>query len=452
MSKGKAFSTDRIPEGCVHHYGTLFSVRIPEGCVHHYGALFSVPFNVIRTSDEGEGGGGDDYKFKNPRMLTEKGQAELLDKKLSADLRESIKTRTLLNPLVCRWVEEGGRFYPLVVGGDRRYRALDFLIRKKEIVTDPRHPTLDEKGQWVYKQVPANEAYEKVLCQIFVCNTDLDALALAWAENKGRINLTEGHEVAEVIKLRKHGASDERIMEILQQDEKWLRDTDALINNFDSNTLADLLEGRIDRKGALELATVEDVALRGKIRQKANLASQETYEKKYRRYQREVEAALHRKDIAEGEVADAVYQEEHGEADEATVMQAQDKLQEADRTVKRAMKERDTAAPVTTAKDVKQAKQEVLGNGEAGGTATTDKDKPPRMLRAAQIKKGLVYIEAVIKNGGKCPDGTFLGGASVVESMKLLRKILTKNILNNDSDFQTVIRRHVKKQDEDAPK
>lgn len=416
--------------------------------VHHTGALFSVPFAILRTPAEEEGQGETDYKFKNPRMLTERGQADLLDKKLSSDLRESIRTRTLLCPLVCRWVQgNDGLMYPLVVGGDRRYRALDFLIRKREIVTDPRHVTFDEKLRPVYRQAPANEAYEKVLCQVFACETDLDALALAWAENKGRINLSEGHEVAEFIKLRKHHASDERIMEILQQDEKWLRDTDNLVNALDTDTLADLLEARIDRKSAIELAGIEDLGLRDKIRLKANERSQESCDKKIKRLQAEVEETLDQMEFLR---AEAVDQEWHGNKEEAANLTEQ--AAQADAKSKRIKKERDQTAPVTTAKDVKAAKTEVIGNGEGEsgeGGGTTVKDRPPRMLRAAQIKEGLTYIEAVIK-AGKCPDGSFIAGPSTVDALKLLRKILTKNILANDSDLQTIIKRHVKKQDEDG--
>ena len=252
--------------------------RISEKFKHLYGSLFAVPFNAILTPDN-EDDDELEYKFRNPRLLTDAGQAAFLDKAACANLRESIKNKTLLNPLVCRWVEIDGQYVPQLVGGDRRYRAIEFLIRKKEIVTDPRSAKMDDKGQWQYSKCSADIAYETIPCQIFAVNSDLDALALSWAENKSRIELSEGHEVAEVIKLRKFDASDERILEILQRDAKWLAETDDLIATLDEDTLSDLLESRIDRASAIELSAIQNIDLRTKIREAANEASQEVCEK-----------------------------------------------------------------------------------------------------------------------------------------------------------------------------
>ena len=400
--------------------------RIPDGTKHLYGALFAVPFASLRTPDaEEEGGVG--YKFKNPRLLTEKGQTELLDKRLSAELRESIKARTLLNPLVCRWVLDGDSYYPLVVGGDRRYRALDFLIRKKEMVTDPKTLNIDDKGNWTYTQCPANEAYSTVLCQVFAVNDDLEALALAWAENKGRINLTEGHEIAEVIKLRKCGASDEKILEILQQDEKWLAESDGLIANLDADTLADLLENRIDRDSACELSNIVDLQMRNKVRAAANEASQEQCRRKINRLQKQIESALEKKEIAEGSLADAEFQEDDNAAQEAKA-----ELSEAESKVTRTVKERDETTPVTTIKDVKRAAVE--------SGAKADDDRPLRILSSKKISDAVDYFDSLIKANGRCLDGTFI---APVEQLKLVRAVLNNNILANDEDFKATVQRHV---------
>jgi hypothetical protein len=390
--------------------------------------LFAVPFAALRVPDsDEEEAKAQGYKFKNPRLNTERGQADLLDKRLSAELRESIKHRTLLNPLVCRWIKEGDSFYPLVVGGDRRYRALDFLIRKKEIVTDPRSVQMNDKGEWVYSQAPADQAYVTIPCQCFAVNTDLDALALSWAENKGRINLSDGHEVAEVIKLRKFAATDERILEILQQDEKWLAETDTLITSLDVDTLGDLLEGRIDRASAIELSNIADLTLRGKIRVAANEASQEACDRKIKRLQRQVESALTQKEIAEGSVADAEF-----DGDGKATKEAKEAVEEADKKVKRTIKERDETTPVTTAKDVKKAEAD-------NGTPRNDDDRPQRILSSKKISEGVDYLDAIIKNNGKCLEGTFV--YPTLEALKLVRAVLNNNILANEADFAATLRR-----------
>ena len=263
---------------------------LPEGSRHLTGNLFMVPFSSIIAPKN------------NPRLLTERGQSDIVDKNLSSQLRESIKKNTLLNPLVCRWVKDGDKFLPMVVGGDRRYRSLDFLIRKKEMVADPRTPKDNEKGEFISRTASADEAYEFVPCQIFMCRDDLDALVLAWAENKTRINLTDGHEIVEVIQLRDNGASDAKIMEVLQQDSKWLSDTDRLIASLDSHTLADLIEGRLDRNSAVELAAIEDEKVRNQVRVAAHESANETSGRRIARLVRRAEQAEANEDIAKGEV------------------------------------------------------------------------------------------------------------------------------------------------------
>jgi hypothetical protein len=396
--------------------------NIPEGCNHLYGTLFTVPFAIIRTPESSEDDSNEGYKFENPRILTERGTSELLDKRLSSDLRESIKTHTLLNPLVCRWVQDGDEYYPLLVGGDRRYRALDFLIRKKEIVADPRSSVeTNEKGEWVYNQCSAEEAYASIPCQIFAVNDDLEALALAWAENKNRINLTDGHEVAEVIKLRKHGAGDQSIMNILQRDEKWLRETDKLIENLDTETLADLLESRIDRASAIEFSNIQDVAIRTKVRIAANEVSQASADRKIKRLQKQIESALEENDIAEAKLADSEYQE-----DEDSIQHAKVAVDEAGKKIKRVIKERDEATkPVTTTKDVKRA------------AADLDIDRAERKLSAKKVAAlGVEYIDALIRGNGRCLEGTFV---AEVNELHLVKNILT-NIIDGDCDFAETIR------------
>lgn len=406
-----------------------FALSVPEGCAHLYGSLFSVPFAMLRTPDSVDVK-DNEYKFVNPRLLTESGANDLLDKRLSADLRENIKHKTLLNPLICRWVKDGDSYYPLIVGGDRRYRALDYLISKKELVADPRSVELDDKGNWISKQCSANEVYETVLCQVFAVNDDLDALALAWAENKSRINLTEGHEIAEVMKLRKIHTSDEKILEILQRDEKWLSQTDSLIANLDEETLADLLENRIDRESACALGKIEDKELRQKIRVAANAATSETCNRKIKRLQKQVESALDSKEIAEGSVAVAEFNN-----DEDAVDEARNELSVAEKKVKKIVKERDQISPLTAVKDIKKAA------AASSYVEREDDDKPLRILSARKIQNGLDYIDNLIENDGNCEDeeGTFI---VPINHLKLVRRIINNNVLANESNFTDTMRRH----------
>lgn len=396
-------------------------VNLPKGCEHLYGALFSIPFSMIRTPDpESE---TEDFVFSNPRLLVESGQADLMDKHQSLELRESIKKNTLLCPLVCRWVDEGDSVYPQLVGGDRRYRAISYLINKKEMVADPKSLKLNVEGKWEYSHSSADQVYKTIPCQVFSVNSDLDALALSWAENKTRINLTDGNEVAEVHRLRSFGATDERILEILQHNEKWLAETDNLIDNLDDGTFDDLCEGRIDRGAAIELLAIEDVAVRNERRKEAIEFANQTWKKRMNRIQKQVDSVLEEKEVAEGAVADATWQK-----DEQFLEEAQTNLAEVQKKATRVIKERDETKPVVTSKEVKKAK-----------ASTSEEDRTGKILTQKKISAGLEVIEQLIADQGRCPEQTFVADLNALE---LVRRIIAYNILGNDADFLDTIRSH----------
>lgn len=393
---------------------------LPEGVVPISGTFYKVPFDLISVSEVEDFEDEDDgYVFHNPRTLTKKGDAELMDKKLNTELRESIKKHTLLNPLVCRWVKDSEGYFPFLVGGERRYRAIHYLRTKKELVSDPNNVRLNDNGDWEYARSSAEKVYSHVVCQVFAVNNDLDALALAWAENKNRINLTEGHEIAEVMKLRKYDASDEKILEILQRDEKWLRETDNLIESLDADTLTDLLEGRIDRGSAKELAEITDLEVRQKVRTEANEAAEELAIRKKNRLQKRVEEALEEQDIARGAVSFA-----KREGDEA-VSQAEENVAEVEQKVKRVVKDRDEVKPVTTRTEVKKAVAK-LSNDKVDG------DRPPRVLSAKKIMKGLELVNQCLDANGLDPEGSF---EIPTQALHLLNMIIKNNILGGNDDF-----------------
>lgn len=403
----------------------------PEGVQHLHGAMFLVPFDLIFQADEEETGEGENkaYRFRNPRLLTERGVSEMLDKKLFSGLRESIKDKTLLNPLICRWREVEGKVLPQLVGGDRRYRVLDDLITKKEVVKDPASAKLNEQGEYEYEYRAANEVYNKVLCQVYSAKSDLEALGLSYAENQFRQNLTAGHDIAMVVELRQCHATDEQIMSIMQKDERWLRDTDALLNGLDENTLKDLIEDRIDRDAAKELMTIDDVEIRHKVLTEANTESAEDHKRRIQRYQKKVMAALEQKEIAEGEVADAEYR-----GDAQAKEKAEHDVQDADAKVKRTIKERDSQKPVTTTKNVKSAKKAVTG----------EDTKEPRCLRGPKIKeKYYEYLLGVMKNDGKDTEGGYIISP---QTIKLAVKIV-RGILDGDEDCPGIVKAWAKKQE-----
>ena len=104
--------------------------------------------------------------------------------------------------------------------------------------------------------VSAHIAYEFIPCQIFDCSSDLEAAVLSWAENKNRIDLTEGHEISAVAELRRFDVDDEQILKTLQKDSKWLKETDDLISCLDEETLNLVCENRIKRHAAIKISQI----------------------------------------------------------------------------------------------------------------------------------------------------------------------------------------------------
>lgn len=404
---------------------------LPQGTTHLHGTFFRIPFSAIKVPDElMQDEDSEEYKFCNPRGLTRSGANDLVGKKSSNELRESIKKRTLLNPMVCRWQQEGNSLVPMLVGGDRRYRALDYLIKHDVEVADPRNCKYEEDGKIRQAMCSAREAYNTVVCQVFAVNDDLEALAISWAENKNRINLTDGHEVAEVIKLRKHNATDAVILEILQRDEKWLAETDRIISKADQITLDNLLENRINRSAAINLLEIPDEAKREQILSMANQLADEKHKQKKEKVDKLVEMAKSEMEEAQGQLVDCEFLD-----DEEGVEEAKEAIEKANQKVKKSTKKRDSLKSTTTTRDVNKAKNQLAEELDLD-------QKMDRVLSARKIKHGIDYLKELIRDDGACQHGKFKADTN---SVQLLIRILEENVLSNDADFPKTLESHFAK-------
>lgn len=392
-----------------------FVANLPEGCKHLSANLYLIPFDIIKTPE------------RNPRLNNEKGQSDIVDKVLSSQLRESIRKNTLLNPLVCRWVKEGDTYVPMIIGGDRRHRALSYLIDKKEMVVDPRISRVD--GSVSSAQAAADEAYELVTCQVFMCSDDIEALTLSWAENKTRVNLTDGHEIAELIQLRDSGATDAQIMSVLQQDQKWLADTDRLIASLDSKTLADLLENRIDRNAAIELAAISDPTVRDEVRVEAHRLSKETWGKKIDRIMKKINLAEEAEEQASGNV---VFSD--GDEERAKAQQELGVLRNNTNNLRRQA----TEIPSTTSSnDVRESARKLTGSaptrprrrGPQGGV---------RKMRQSEIEKAVEFFQSIVRSNGEIDGESF---SVRIDAMKLIVQIFKDNIIPNNNDWIGTLRK-----------
>ena len=337
---------------------------------------------------------------------------------------ENIKSKTLICPLICRWKrDDSGRFFPQLVGGERRYRAIDYLYNKNELVADPSEFKLNKDGKWKREYIPAQEAYNKIVCQIHMADDDLEALELSWAENKNRIDLTDGHEVAEVIRLRKHGADDDRILKILQRDEKWLCQTDSLIQSLDEDTLNDLVESKINRASALELLSIDDLDLRSKVREKANEVALENSLKKQKAIDPKINKAINRIEEAEVKLYDS-----ESSGDFESVEEIKIELDSAKEDFKKAVDKKDSIKPIVKPKQVKQAVEEITGESNV-----------PKVLSSKKIQTCIDYLDSVIDNSGECKLYKYTVDVSYLQ---LVKDILQNNVMSNDEEIGLTIMDH----------
>ena len=352
-----------------------------DGIEHLHGSLFKVKFAKIATTDKVEESSG--YVFSNPRLLTQNGTDTLTDRSLSLDLRENIKHRTLLTPLICRWIGDGGNAHPQLVGGDRRYRALDYLISKKEMVVDPRESKFGETTS-EREMVSADIAYEYVVCQIFSCSSDLEAATLAWAENKNRINLTDGHEVAAVREFRLYGATDDQILETLQQDSKWLHETDELLEKIDEDTLSQLCEDKIKRSVAIQLLKIDDLEKRSEVLNAAIVNAQESHSAKASKLDKQLDAVKNKRGRAETKKVIA-----ESNNDETLLRQSKKVIDRAEEREKEIQNKKSKTKPIASTKNLKQAMAEVGVEENLSARAGIK-----------SIKKVLTTIQSIIDKDG----------------------------------------------------
>ena len=369
------------------------------------GNLYSVPFSLIKVPEEKEG-----FFFKNPRTLTEKGRNDLIDRNHFSSLKQSIKNIGLLNPFICRWIkDENGEEFPQLIGGDRRYRVLKELIDNKELVENTQ----------TKEKVSADLFYENVICQIYPVSNDLEAYLLSWWENKDRIDLTEGHEVAQVIQLRKYNIDDNDILSVLKKDSKWLRETDNLISNL-GQSLNDLIENKITRDCALALIKIDDLDKRNLIKEKAEILSIEKYDNKLARIKEEIEKQIDIQNIAEGQVVVAAFKEDENAKEKAAL-----KVEQAKKLKEEKQDEILGLENRITEKDLKQA-EKLLNPAK--------NEEKQICLKYSKIKEGVDYLDNIEKeflNYDLLPED--------LRAIKLASMILKNNVLSNNSDWKSTL-------------
>lgn len=405
-------------------------MNLPESVKHLHGTLYLVPFDLIEIPEKEDG--LKDYGFENPRKYTEQGQNDLIDSELAEVLREDIANKGLMVPMICRWVDEENKIQ--LVGGERRYRALSYLIENNVLVKDCSQLIKGKGGNKEYAWKNASQVYSHVPCQIFYTENDFEALAYSYSENACRKNFNEGHEIALLLELKKYKAPEDKILCVLQKNKHWLRSTEELVKKLDPSTLNDLLEGRINLLAASKLAEIDNVEERTMIREKANQISEEKNKVRNDRDEKRIERASRQKEIASVEVKVA-----NAQGDQEEIKEANSTLEKANAKVADAVTRQKENRKATKGKDVVAA---IKSSGASLGSGADSKTKS---LTQRKIQTNyLEYLTRVQRNDCSCLESEPLFELpEKIEKTDVIKAMIkvVKGIHDGDEDCSRILKK-----------
>lgn len=383
-----------------------------DGIESVFGSLYRVRFDIIQLSERQN---TKEAEFFNPRRILMKNGKSIPDgfsrEEMNAT-KENIRTRGLMHPLTCRWVDGG----IALTDGERRYSCIDVL----------RSENADCYNKDTGTNAPAMEVYEYVLCNIQEMDI-YEAFSISINNNEQGIPLGEAVNVALVKQFREWEWTDEQILKVTQKQPKWLKDTDAMLATIDEETFKAFTKGDINRRCALNLSSVADPAER--LAQLGSLldSAQARLSSKQAKVKKDLEKAKQNKEIAE---ATEELLRDEGATDEE-IAEAQEKTEKASKRVsnRQITHERvSQAKPKATGKDLKNI--------------TGDEVRPPQPLTPKKVEKQwLSEIQQLVHD--KCEDTEGNPIEIDLEDAKLAKSIC-EAFLKGEADLVRVLKRHYK--------
>jgi len=371
-----------------------------EDSVQHLDSnLYRVRFSDINPANAGLMSEQGQILYGNPRWtrspdgnliargIKGNGLQHKIESKKMEELRESIARDGLENPLRLRITQIDGDPALEIVGGERRWRSISYLIEHDETVIDP------ETGE----EVPAEEQFKWVHARINEMDDDA-ALELAFRPNETGETIGDGASVEVVEKLRSCNYDDDRILKITGKSTSWLYDSDKILG-LDDTSLASFKNDEINRAMALRLCDVDDVDLRHRkleaVKEKALvkfIARKEALQGAIEEGETAVEIGLAEKRMAEID------------GDKEAADEIDNEIQDLQEDVV----------------ELQQELEELDEQGPRAGTSDDDEDKP---FTPAKIKKGIyIPVVEIVKNDGMDEEGNEL--EIDLDDAKLVKKVL----------------------------
>lgn len=283
--------------------------------------------------------------------------------------------------------------------GERRYRCIGKMRKDNADVYCRRHKNF----------MPAIQVYGKVLVQV-ECMTEEEAFMRAFAISETNIKWGDGANARTVKALYNRGFKDEQICKLLNKSKPWLAETCSL-NELDEYCFNFLLANQMNRKVALDLVKIKDVAVRQAWLRGAWKDALETHAKLQAKNEKLLEKAEANEELAQAEVEEA---KAKGESPETVAELEADAAVAGEKTKKRQQIKAASAKPMVKSKNLRKASGFL------------------NALRPPKIKKQAEAVQEMIEKND----------TSLVSLDKLeVVKVVYQCILDGEDDINNVLKK-----------
>lgn len=386
-----------------------------DGVVHLYGNLYRCRLDMIHFADNPEKGA-----FKNPRLMLAGSKPKGFSKEEMSEIRESIRTEGLENPMILRPIEVEGKTILQLISGERRTRCCQKLVKDD---VDCYNPATG-------KYVKASDLYEYVDVRINRLD-DRAAWKSAFSSNDKAIDIGDGATIAMIREGRNAGWTDDDILEITGKSISWLRDTDVLCG-LDEETFSALTNEKINRSVALEFAKIEDVNERLEVLKSAIDFAAQRLEEIKKKLSKAAAKAEDKLELVEAQKAAAEL-----EGDTNSQEKAKAKAAKLAARVSKKKKEAEDESTKVNSKDLQKARSSVSksGTSQAGSDAKA-------LTRNKLQKSWYAPCIAHIKSAEESEDFDS-------EDARLVA-LLLENIEKGNEDIFKILKHHKKMKDKRA--
>jgi ParB-like chromosome segregation protein Spo0J len=202
-----------------------------------------VPLQVIEIVERPEPGREKDILFFNCRSMD-----SFTPEKMQA-LFESIRMEGLIQPIVVRAFTEDPTdddsqvIRVQLIAGERRLRSILNLFDKNPLCYDRKQKI----------EVPAQELYKNVTCNVLYNITDEEAVRINFLENNEHQSLTVQEEIELVERLTVRGLNQQEIVKLLSTNVTWVSQTGNFRQELPEEAFSKLLTGQLTRHVAVKL-------------------------------------------------------------------------------------------------------------------------------------------------------------------------------------------------------